>query len=115
MNQSLAKNLQSYRRAGMNIRELAPQQERRRTGRNKLCTCRPSITISHVSKWNLQLFLDRKIIHSTDCSLHTDTTTWSVGVRALNPRIQAMLGLQLGGWSLSMLGKISPHYVVDPM
>jgi hypothetical protein len=25
-----------------------------------------------------------------------------------------MLGLQLGGWSLSMVGKISPHYVVDP-
>jgi len=26
-----------------------------------------------------------------------------------------MLGLQLGGWSLSMTGKISPHNVVDPL
>lgn len=95
--------------------ELAPQQQRRRTGRGQLCTCRPSITISHVSKWNLQLFLKKKTTHSTDCARHTDTTTWSFGLRALSPRMQAMLGFRLGGRSLSMVGKISPHNIVDPL
>jgi hypothetical protein len=90
-------------------------QQSRQTGTNKSCTCTPSITISHVTKWNFQLFLDRKITHATNCSRHTDTTTWSLGLRALSPRIQVMFGLQLGGWSLSMVGKITPHYIVDPL
>jgi hypothetical protein len=107
-------NLQSYKNAGMYISEFPPQH-RRPSRRNRLCTCTPSITVSHLSKWNLQIFLDRKTTHSTACSLHTSTTTWSFGLRSLNPRIQVMLGLQLGGWSLSMVGKISPHYVVDPL
>ena len=46
-----------------------------------------------MSKWNLQLFLERKTTHATDCSRHTDTTTWSFGLRALNPRIQALFAL----------------------
>lgn len=95
--------------------EIAPQQQRRRSGRNKLCTCRPSVTVSHMSKWNLQLFLEKKITHATDCSRHTDTTTWSIGLRTFTPRIQAMLRLRSGGWSLSMIGKISPHNIVDPL
>lgn len=114
MNQSLAMKFQAYHNARMDMAEIAPRQQRRRSGRNKLCTCRPSVTISHMSKWNLQLFLERKTTHGTDCSRHTDTTTWSFGLRALIPRIQAMFGLQVGGWSLSMVGRISPHFVVDP-
>ncbi|KAM5373316.1 hypothetical protein ACJZ2D_007145 [Fusarium nematophilum] len=78
------------------------------------CTCSSVTQTSAVSFSALQLFLTKQDSHSETCSSRDTSTSWSCGLRVLKPRIQVMLGLQLGGWALSMCGRISPHNVVDP-
>ncbi|WAO91110.1 Hypothetical protein NCS54_00856300 [Fusarium falciforme] len=88
---------------------------RRRSRRNSaFCTCRPSGSSTYLSIYGLQLFCSQETTHSPNCRHRDGSTSWSCGVRALSPKIQMMVGIQLGGWTLSMVGRLSPHNVVDP-
>lgn len=88
---------------------------RRRPRRNgALCTCRPWGSSTSLFIYGLQLFCSQEISHSPNCPHKDGLTSWSCGVRALNPKIQMTVGIQLGGWTLSMVGRLSPHNLVDP-
>ncbi|KAI8667510.1 hypothetical protein NCS56_00887500 [Fusarium sp. Ph1] len=93
-----------------------PLGHRRRQPRRNgaLCTCRPSNSSTSLSIYGLQLFYSQETSHSPNCPLRDGSISWSCGVRALSPKIQMMVGIQLGGWTLSMVGRLSPHNVVDP-
>ncbi|EEU39627.1 uncharacterized protein NECHADRAFT_81997 [Fusarium vanettenii 77-13-4] len=89
-------------------------RRRRRPRRNgAFCTCRPSGSSTYLRIYGLQLFCSQETAHSPNCPQRDSSTSWSCGVRALSPRIQMMVGIQLGGWTLSMVGRLSPHNMVD--
>ncbi|RSL68919.1 hypothetical protein CEP54_002507 [Fusarium duplospermum] len=93
-----------------------PLGHRRRQPRRNaaFCTCHPSGSSAYLSIYSLQLFYSQEISHLPNCHHRDGSTSWSCGVRALSPKIQMMVGIQLGGWTFSMVGRLSPHNVVDP-
>ncbi|RMJ07866.1 hypothetical protein CDV36_012525 [Fusarium kuroshium] len=109
-NRAIVKRLDSHEDPAPSL-----EHRRRRPRRNAtLCTCRPSGSRAFLSIYGLQLFYSQEASHLPNCPHRDGSISWSCGVRALSPKIQMMVGIQLGGWTLSMVGGLSPHNIVDP-
>ncbi|RSL54126.1 hypothetical protein CEP53_007527 [Fusarium sp. AF-6] len=109
-NRAIVKRLDSHEDPAPSLE----QHRRRRPRRNAtLCTCRPSGSRAYLSIYGLQLFYSQETSHLPNCPHRNGSISWSCGVRTLSPRIQMMVGIQLGGWTLSMVGGLSPHNIVD--
>ncbi|KAF4963898.1 hypothetical protein FSARC_8151, partial [Fusarium sarcochroum] len=110
-NQAVSLQLQSLTDAGTSFRR---RSQYHLAARNRPCTCRSHTKNSHVTIWNFQLFFSQQISHAPSCPHKVNLYTWSWGLRALDPRIQAVLGLKSGNKALSTTWGLSFHNIVDP-
>ncbi|KAI8718034.1 hypothetical protein NCS52_00881200 [Fusarium sp. LHS14.1] len=113
-NQAIVKRLDSHEDSASSLNGPLGHRRRRFRRNGAFCTCRPSSSSTYLRIYGLQLFCSRETAHTPNCPQRDGSTSWSCGVRALSPRIQMMVGIQLGGWTLSMVGRLSPHNIVDP-
>lgn len=113
-NTAMVKRLDSHEDPIPSLEDPLGRRRRWLKSNGALCTCRPSGKNTYLSLYGFQLFYSQESAHFPSCPHRDGSTWWSCGVRALSPKIQVMVGIQLGGWTLSMVGRLSPHNVVDP-
>lgn len=112
-NRAISKRLHSHEDLTPSLGDPFGHRRRRPRRNGAPCTCRPSSKNTYLPIYGLQLFCSQETSHSPNCPHWDGSTLWSCGVRALGPKIQMMVGVQLGGWTLGMVGRLTPHNMVD--